>query len=65
MKVLMFKNTKDSDLFLGLRVCYQNLNGVYNQLGIITDIEESDGIKQYVLNNAFVSYVADELKLIE
>jgi len=64
MEILLFKKTKDSDLKVGLQVCYQNLNGGYSKLGNITDIIEQDGVKLYLLNTAMGAYMAEELKLI-
>lgn len=65
MKILLLKKTTDADLFKGLQVCYQNLNGVYNNLGVIESIYEMDGVKNYTLHNAIGAYTADELKLID
>lgn len=65
MEILLFKNTKETDLKIGLKVCYQNLQGVYNNLGTITDILDKQHNKEYVLNTSFGSYVASELKLIK
>lgn len=65
MKILINKQTKDSDLKKGLQVCYQNMDGVFNNLGVITDIiTDKDGIKNYILNTSFGAYMASELKLI-
>jgi hypothetical protein len=65
MKILLNKLTKDSDLKTGLQVCYQNIDGVFNNLGIVTDIiTDKDGIKNYLINTAMGAYMADELKLI-
>ena len=66
MKILINKQTKDSDLKTGLQVCYQNIDGVFNNLGLITDIiTDKDGIKNYLINTAMGAYMADELKLID
>jgi len=65
MEILLYKKTKDSDLKVGLQVCYQALNGAYTKLGNITDIIEQDGVKLYLLNTAMGAYMADELKLIK
>jgi len=65
MKILTFHKTTDSDLKQGLQVCYKNIDGVFNNLGVITDIiTDKDGIKNYILNTSFGAYMADELKLI-
>jgi hypothetical protein len=65
MKILLFKKTKDSDLRVGLQVCYKSINGNYGMLGVITDILETKPLKEYILNTSFGSYTADELKLIK
>ncbi len=66
MKILLFKKTTDSDLFKGLQVCYKDLNGVYNKLGVITDFyADKDGIYNYLINTAMGAYCADEVKLID
>jgi len=65
MKILLNKLTKDSDLKTGLQVCYKNIDGVFNNIGVITDIvTDKDGIKNYLINTAMGAYMADELKLI-
>jgi len=65
MKILLNRLTKDSDLKKGLQVCYKDLDGVFNNLGVITDtVTDKDGIKNYILNTSFGAYTADELKLI-
>lgn len=65
MKILLFHKTTDSDLKTGLQVCYKNIDGVFNNLGLITDIiTDKDGIKNYLINTAMGAYMADELKLI-
>lgn len=66
MEILINKQTQDIDLNIGMQVCYQNINGGWSQLGFITDIiEDKNGIKEYLINNSFGSYLADELKLIK
>lgn len=65
MKILIYKNTQDSDLVIGQKVCYKDTNGVYAKLGTITDIYQDFGITHYILNTSFGSYLASELKLIE
>jgi hypothetical protein len=65
MKILLFKKTVDSDLAIGLRVCYQDLQGNYSKLGIVTDAIKIDNVCNYLLNTSFGSYTADELKLIQ
>jgi hypothetical protein len=66
MKILLFHQTTDNDLKTGLKVCYKNIDGVFNNLGIITDIiTDKDGIKNYLVNTAIGAYMADELKLIK
>jgi len=66
MEILINKQTQDSDLNIGLQVCYKNLYGGWSKLGIITDIiEDKNGIKEYLINTSFGSYLADELKLIK
>ena len=65
MKVLIFKKTKDSDLKQGLQVCYQDIDGAFTQLGVITDIlTDRDGIKNYLVNTSMGAYMAEEFKLI-
>jgi len=65
MKILLFHKTTDRDLKKGLKVCYQNTDGLFNNLGVITDIvTDKDGIKNYLINTAMGAYMADELKLI-
>jgi len=65
MKILTFHKTTDSDLKIGLQVCYQDTNGAFTQLGVITDIiTDKDGIKNYLINTAMGAYMAEELKLI-
>jgi len=63
-EVLIYKKTKDSDLSIGLEVCYKNIDGIYCNLGTITDTYQQDGVNLYALNTAMGSYMADELKLI-
>ena len=63
-EVLIYKKTKDSDLSIGLEVCYKNIDGIYCNLGTITDIYQQDGVNLYALNTAMGSYMADELKLV-
>lgn len=66
MEILINKQTQDNDLNIGMQVCYKNLNGGWSQLGFITDIiEDKNGIKEYLINTSFGSYLADELKLIK
>lgn len=65
MNILLFHQTKDSDLQKGLQVCYKDINGYYSKLGIITDTLEIDGVMNYIINTSFGSYTADELKLIK
>lgn len=65
MEILLFHKTTDNDLKKGLKVCYKNINGIYNKLGVITDVIELDGVKNYLINTSFGSYTADELKLIK
>ena len=65
MKILIFKKTKDSDLKIGLQVCYKDIDGAFTQLGVITDIlTDKDGIKNYLINTSMGAYMAEELKLI-
>lgn len=65
MKILLFHKTTDSDLKKGLQICYQDINGAFTKLGVITDIiTDKDGIKNYLINTAMGAYMADELKLI-
>lgn len=65
MEILLLHQTIDSDLSIGLQVCYEDINGIYSKLGTITDSYEKDGITLYLLNTAMGSYTADELKLIK
>lgn len=65
MTILLFHQTIDSDLKEGLQVCYKDLNGAFTKLGIITDIINNDGIKNYLINTAMGAYQASELKLID
>lgn len=65
MNILLFHKTTDSELKVGMQVCYQNLQGVFNKLGTLTDFYFSDGVKLWFVNTAMGSYMADELKLIE
>jgi hypothetical protein len=65
MEILLLKETKDSDLHIGLKVCYKDINGNYSKLGVITDSYEQDGITLYLINTAMGSYAANELKLIK
>lgn len=65
MKIIINKETKDTDLKIGQKICYKNIDGIFNNMGIITDIIIVDGIKNYLINTAMGSYVANELKLIE
>lgn len=65
MEVLIWKKTKDTDLKVGMRVCYPDTGGAYTITGVITDIIEQDGVKLYLINNAMGAYMADELKLIK
>lgn len=65
MEILLNKITTDNDLKIGLQICYQDINGYYSKLGVITDFYEVEGIKNYLINTSFGSYHADELKLIK
>lgn len=65
MEILLFKKTKDSDLKVGMKVCYSDLNGAYTNTGDITDIIEQDGVKLYLINTSMGAYMAEELKLIK
>lgn len=65
MEILLNKKTSDKDLNVGTKVCYQNFDGIYNNLGIITEILIIDGIPNYLINTAFGAYLASELKLIK
>ncbi len=65
MKILLFKKTTDSDLFKGLQICYKDINGVYNKLGVITDVIDQMYPIQYLINTSMGAYHADELKLID
>ena len=65
MEILLSKETTDKDLKTGMQVCYQNLQGAFCKLGIITDFYFYNGTKKYLLNTAMGSYFADELKLIK
>ena len=65
MNIMIYHRTTDKDLYKGLQVCYQDINGVFNRLGIITDAIDDNGILLYLIDTAMGSYVADELKLIE
>lgn len=65
MEILLFKKTTDNDLSKGLQICYQDTSGTYSKLGIITDVIESDGVLNYLINTSFGAYVASELKLIK
>jgi hypothetical protein len=66
MEILINKQTQDIDLNIGMQVCYQNINGGWSKLGFITDIiEDRNGIKEYLINTSFGSYLANELKLIK
>ena len=65
MEILLFKKTQDSDLHIGLKVCYKDLEGNYTKLGVITDTYEQDGVILYLINTSMGSYAANELKLIK
>lgn len=65
IEIELFKETTDADLYEGLEVCYKDIGGIYSKLGIITDTEEQDGVKLYLLNTSFGSFAAEELKLIK
>lgn len=64
MKILLFHKTTDSDLKKGLQVCYQDTNGAFTKLGIITDVIDQMYPIQYLINTSMGAYLADELKLI-
>jgi hypothetical protein len=65
MKVLLFKKTTDNDLYKGLKVAYKNKAGEYTLTGIIDNCyTDQDGIKLYQMNVG-ISFMADELKLID
>lgn len=64
MEILLYKIPQDSDLQIGLQVCYKSLNGAFTQLGIITDTLEYDGFTMYIINTSMGAYLADELRLI-
>ena len=63
IEVYLFQDTKDEDLKVGQLVCYKNLNGVYANLGKITDITNTDGLKGYIIDTSMGKYLASELKL--
>lgn len=63
--MLILKIPTDKDLENKPRVCYQNIEGVYCKIGIITDIIIVDGFKNYLLNTSFGSYTANELRLLK
>lgn len=65
MEILLYKVTKESDLHVGLKVCYKNQQGGYSKLGYITDIIDKEPHKEYLINTSFGAYLADELKLIK
>ena len=65
MEILVFKKTQDSDLKIGMQVCYQNLQGVFCKLGTIHDVYNYDGVNHYAINTAMGAYLAEELKLIK
>ena len=64
MKILLFKQTKDSDLKTGMQVAYKGFDGQYtaHRTGVILDIFEQDGVLLYNVDG--FAYMADELKLI-
>ena len=65
MTILINKQTTDSDLSVGMKVCYKDLNGIYSKLGVITDIlTDKFGNQNYLINTSFGAYTANELKLI-
>ena len=65
MEILLYKIPQNSDLQIGLQVCYKSLNGAFTQLGIITDTFEQDGFTMYILNSAMGAYMANELRLFK
>lgn len=65
MEILIFKETKDEDLKVGLTVCYRNTEGVFAKIGKITDAYFDYGIKLYLIDTSWGAYSADELKLIK
>ncbi|MDA3781153.1 MAG: hypothetical protein PF487_13150 [Bacteroidales bacterium] len=65
MEILLLKKTKDSDLKIGLQVCYKDLQGGYSKLGTITDTYVHLRFTHYIINTSFGAYLADELKLIK
>lgn len=64
-EILLFKVPKDEDLRTSLRVCYKDINGVFNKIGIITDVYIDGFTKNYLINTSFGSYVASELRLFK
>jgi hypothetical protein len=64
MKIQLFHQTNDSDLSIGQKVCYQNFEGVFVHIGIITHSYIQDGLKLYSLHSAMGLYAANELKLV-
>lgn len=65
IEILLFKVPNDNELHTQKKVCYKNLDGVFNKIGIITDIINKKSGKQYILNTSFGAYTADELRLIK
>jgi hypothetical protein len=65
MEILLFKVTQESDLHVGLKVCYRNQQGGYSKLGVITDILDTEPNKSYLINTSMGAYLANELKLIK
>ncbi len=65
MEVLIFKIPTDKDLENKLKICYQDINGLFSKIGIITDIIMVDGFKNYLINTSFGSYTANELRLLK
>jgi len=63
MEILLYKQTKDSDLSEGVAVCYKDTCGEWSKIGKITSIENQDGALVYGVDTSWGIRTADELKL--
>ena len=64
-KVLIYKKPKDKDIKTGQIVCYKDLNGIYANIGTVTDIIVKDNTKLYLINTSIGTHLAEELRLIK
>jgi len=64
IEVLINKIPDDTDLKIGTKICFQNLNGIYAFLGTVTDVYNRENILNYAIDTAIGTYLASELRLL-